>query len=188
MTRRMSRENLRTDPRQIVPCWPDEEWRAIGDFPGHFVSNYGRVCGVDRIRSNDRLLRGRLLKPGSLASGHKYVCFYGGRHRQVHRLVLESFVGPCPDGCEGLHRDDNPAHNRLSNLRWGTRSANLYDAIGNGKKPVGERVYNSKLTEDAVRFIRANPHLSLTSLGKQFGVHAQAIKQVRERITWKYVA
>lgn len=40
----------------------------------------------------------------------------------VHRLVLETFVGPCPEGktCDHINRvrDDN----RLENLRWATAS------------------------------------------------------------------
>ncbi len=187
MTRRESRENLRTDPRQIAGFDPSEIWKPLADFAGFFVSTHGRVCGVDRIRTNDRLLRGRVLKPGTLPSGHKYVVFFGGHHRQVHRLVLETFAGPCPEGHEGLHFDDNAGNNHLWNLRWGTRSENSNDAIRNGKKPLGEQVYNSKLTEDRVRFIRSNAHLGLRELAQKFGVHDNAIRQVREFITWKHV-
>lgn len=187
MTRRQSRTNLRTDPTQIAASFPNEEWRPIAGFVGFFISNFGRVCGVDRIRSNDRLLRGRVLKPGTLASGHRYVVFYGGHHRQVHRLVLEAFIGPCPIGEEGLHTDDNPTHNWLSNLRWGTRSENLHDAIRNGKKAIGERVYNSKLTDDRVRWIRANSQFSMNSLADQLGVSCAAVKQVLDGVTWKHV-
>lgn len=186
MTSRQSRETMRTEPGQIAVPMPVEAWRRT-TFESYFVSSYGRVCSVDRI-VNGKLCRGRVLKPGTYPSGHKYVLLGRGNHQQVHVLVLTAFVGPCPEGHEGLHRDDNPANNWLLNLRWGTRSENLYDAIGNGKKPIGEQVYNSKLNEDAVRYIRANPQFSLNSLGVRFGVSAQAIKQVREFTTWKYVA
>ena len=194
MSKRQDRSNLRTDPRQI-DFIQGEQWRPIAEFPHYFVSSRGRVCSVDRVvpyegeirRGRDILRRGRVLKPGTLPSGHKYVVFYGGYHRQVHRLVLEAFVCPCPPGLEALHEDDNPANNFYHNLRWGTRSNNLHDAIKNGKKPIGEQVYNSKLTEEAVRFVRANLHIGDHNLAKRFGVSAAAVKQVRDGVTWKHV-
>ena len=32
----------------------------------------------------------------------------------------------------GLHWDDDPTHNRLSNLYWGSHSENQYDKVRNG--------------------------------------------------------
>lgn len=71
---------------------------------------------------------------------------WGGRHvvvglrrdkkehrRYVHHLVLETFVCPRPEGMFGLHLDDDPTNNDLSNLRWGTRSDNAHDAVRNGR-------------------------------------------------------
>lgn len=49
------------------------------------------------------------------------------------------------------------------------------------------QIADKSRVDEAVRVIRANPTLSLTSLGNRFGVSAQAIKQVREGTTWKHV-
>lgn len=191
MTKQQERNNMLTTPDQIAGrvsgCTPPDSWLPVAGFDGYFVSSSGRVCSIDRI-VNGNYCRGRLLRPGRKADGHLTVALGRGKSRQVHELVLTAFVGPCPEGCEGLHADDNPAHNLLSNLRWGTRSENISDAIGNGKIPLGEQVYNAKLTIDAVRHIRANPQLGLTTLADHFGVTANAIRQVREGITWKHVA
>jgi hypothetical protein len=187
MTKRQDRTYLRLSPLQIVDLLPGERWAAVAGFDGYFVSTCGRVCSTDRI-IDGKIKRGVLLKAGTYSSGHRYVCLGRGNHSQVHTLVLQAFVGPAPQACEGLHFDDNPANNNLFNLRWGTRSANLHDAVRNGKKAIGEDISQAKLTDDAVRFIRANPKASLTSLGNQFGVSAAAIKQVRNGITWKHVA
>jgi hypothetical protein len=51
----------------------------------------------------------------------------------VHHLVLLAFIGPRPDGLQGLHFDDDASNNSLGNLRWGTPSANMHDCIRNGK-------------------------------------------------------
>ena len=50
----------------------------------------------------------------------------------VHQLVLAAFVGPCPDGQEVLHSDDCGENNKLTNLRYGTRSENNLDKVRNG--------------------------------------------------------
>jgi hypothetical protein len=48
----------------------------------------------------------------------------------VHTLILETFVGPRPKGMKALHDPDpDRSNNRLSNLRWGTTSDNMRDAI-----------------------------------------------------------
>lgn len=50
----------------------------------------------------------------------------------VHHLVLEVYVGPRPEGMKGLHYDDDPHHNQVDNLYWGTSSQNAYDKVRNG--------------------------------------------------------
>lgn len=47
--------------------------------------------------------------------------------RAVHLYVLETFVGPRPEGMQACHGDGDPANNRLSNLRWDTCSNNNLD-------------------------------------------------------------
>jgi len=47
------------------------------------------------------------------------------KHRSVHSLVLEAFVGPRPEGMDGCHENDVPWDNRLSNLKWDTHSAKV---------------------------------------------------------------
>lgn len=37
--------------------------------------------------------------------------------RLVHRLVLETFIGPCPKRMECCHKNGMRADNRLNNLR-----------------------------------------------------------------------
>lgn len=59
----------------------------------------------------------------STDTGYKVVHINGKRYR-VHRLVLETFVGPCPDGMECDHSDRNRRNNALTNLRWLPRTQN----------------------------------------------------------------
>lgn len=72
----------------------------------------------------------------------------------VHRLVLEAFVGPCPEGMEACHNDGDTTNNRLDNLRWDTRKGNHADRKKHGTTPTGEKNPGCKITADTVRLIR----------------------------------
>src|SRR6185312_7030300 len=74
--------------------------------------------------------------------------------RYAHRLVLEAFVGPCPDGMECCHNDGNPANNRVENLRWDTTSANQLDREAHGTSNRGEQQGRSKLKDDYIPIIK----------------------------------
>jgi len=54
---------------------------------------------------------------------------------KLHRLVLLTFVGPCPEGMEACHNDGLKTNNRLSNLRWDTHRNNIQDALDSGHWP-----------------------------------------------------
>ena len=97
-----------------------ELWRQFRNTD-LIVSTDGRVF-------NNRL--GRNVQPR--VRGGKYhavdVVLDGQRTTlYVHRMVLEVFSGPCPDGMEGCHADGDPSNNKLSNLRWDTKQANAKD-------------------------------------------------------------
>lgn len=119
-----------------------EIWKDLPGQEGRYqVSNMGSVRSTDRpVRvvchgvDTVRIAKGKLLRPGRNKSGHVTVAIGRGNSRQVHQLVLEAFVGPCPDGCEVLHLNHNPADNRLENLRYGTRSENLRMDYAAGKR------------------------------------------------------
>lgn len=121
-----------------------EQWRPVGSFPAYEVSNLGRV----RSFARNRPMRGRqadgsrLLSPVPQPSGHLTVSLFRdgvARSRFVHRLVLEAFVGPCPDGLEACHGPDpDPTNNCLRNLRWDTRAENSADRVRQGTAQTSE--------------------------------------------------
>ena len=117
-----------------------EEWRPIPDSDGLYeVSNLGRVRSLDRIvyRANGKAwrIRGRILAACPDGCGYLQlrVKLFGKREtRKVHRLVLETFVGPRPEGMVGCHNNGNNQDNRLSNLRWDTLAGNAQDMKRHG--------------------------------------------------------
>jgi hypothetical protein len=107
----------------------------------------------------------------------------------VHRLVLEAFVGPCPEGMEGCHNDGNRLNNDLSNLRWGTRSDNRDDARKHGTMSLGSRHPAAKLREEDIPAIRQlrDQGLFLWQIAERFGVSKSLIHLVLKGRNWKHV-
>jgi hypothetical protein len=112
-----------------------------------------------------------------------------GHQFMVSRLVLTTFVGPCPDGMEGCHNDGNPKNNSLGNLRWDTRKANHSDKRRHGTLPLGSRLHCSKLTEAQVLVIKSRIARgeSNRTLADEFGVSIDTIRHIRKRRTWGWL-
>lgn len=109
---------------------PVENWKPIPSYPGYEASDLGRVRSVDRTvktKNGVRRYSGNILRPGRMLSGHLSVALGKGKSVCVHTAVLAAFVGPRPTGLEGCHNNGNPSDNRLSNLRWDTRSENMQE-------------------------------------------------------------
>ena len=47
----------------------------------------------------------------------------------VHRIILETFSGPRPDGYECRHLNGDSFDNRLENLKWGKPQENADDRV-----------------------------------------------------------
>ena len=119
----------------------NEHWQDIPAYPKRYqASNLGHVQSLNRSvpQSRGRGLRkvkGQLLTPVTTSNGY-LVVFIDKRAKRIHRLVLETFVGPCPPGKECRHLDSDRCNNRLDNLRWGTRSENAQDRLQTGYRGV----------------------------------------------------
>ena len=124
-----------------------ENWKPVAGFNGSYeVSDQGRVRSW-RKRGGGRLAAPRLLRPGRCKSGHMTVMLGRGNTRYVHHLVLEAFVGPRPEGLDGLHGPGGPGDNSLANLCWGTPEKNLgEDRVRDGTDNRGEKHPLHKLT------------------------------------------
>lgn len=121
-------------PENIIESLDGEEWRPVLGFEGLYeVSNLGRVKSLPRDARN----RGHLLKLRPSKAYYGAVLYRDGRPRRklVHRLVLEAFESPCPDGMECCHRDGNPRNNVPENLYWGTHLQNMQDRVRHGGYP-----------------------------------------------------
>ena len=111
-------------------------WVPVPEYEGIYsVSDQGQVLSHTRYDSFGRLIREKLLTPTRNKRGHLRVSLSknGRLHvALVHQVVLGAFVGPRPEKQEVRHLDGNPENNHLSNLRYGTRSENMYDRVRHG--------------------------------------------------------
>ncbi len=171
-----------------------EEWRPVPEFEGLYeVSSAGRVRSLERTSGHGRharRLRGRILTP--TGSPYRGVGLYrDGRctWRRVHRLVALAFLGPALEGHDVAHNDGDKTNNRVSNLRWATRMANMADSIVHGTMPRGSRKPEAKLTESTVREMRRlyGEGLTQREVGRRFGVSQQTAQRAVTGRTWRHV-
>ncbi len=142
------------------------EWKPVVGFERIYeVSNIGQVRSVKR---------GNLRTPPNSVGYPSVSLFTKGvrRERTVHRMVLEAFVGPCPEKHECLHKDGSRANNNLSNLRWGTHVDNMNEASRHGT--LGG-VAKTRLVVRQMKEMALNQ--SLRSIGRYFGVHHATVSR-----------
>lgn len=165
------------------------EIREHPDFPDYGVSPDGRVwtCKNGKWGRSDQW---RELRQISDANGYLHVGLRrdGRTHVvRVHRLVLEAFVGPCPDGMVTRHLNGVRDDNCIENLAWGTYGENAQDTAVHGRSTQGERNATAKLTEDDVRAIRSS-QASAAKLASSYGVTQSTIYSVKSYSTWRHVS
>lgn len=161
---------------------PVEQFLPVVGYEGLYeVSDLGNVRSLRR--SSRPRLRGDLLSPSLSAKGGrlKVALCRDGKQKTVyvHRLVLEAFVGMCPEGCEALHGPGGALVNNLDNLSWGSRSQNQGpDRLRDGTSARGKR-RELKFTEAIVLECRLRYAAGETqqALAAEFGVTPSAMSQ-----------
>ena len=149
------------------------EWRKVVGYPSFEVSNKGQIVGPS----------GSILTP--MMTGRKRKQYPTIRlstkpriDKKVHILVLEAFIGPCPEGMIGCHYDDNPKNNLLNNLYWGSHSENGKDKCRN--TPNAERARQIKV-------LLAKGEQSQRSIACIYGVSEQLICDIKKKRRWAWV-
>lgn len=102
------------------------------------------------------------------------------------RLAYKLVYGEFDLRLHVLHRCDNPACVRPHHLFLGTQQDNLKDMRSKGRHVRGEMQPRAKLTEIAVRDIRASNESS-RMLANRYGVNTEAINRVKKRLRWAHV-
>ena len=163
-----------------------EKRKTIPSFPMYEITTSGKIWSKKHhkyLQFNKQ--RGKYLLV-DLWNGKRFPC-------KVHRLVLETYIGPCPRGMECRHLNGNPSDNRLENLKWGTRSENMQDAVRHGTigksslGKFGEEHPSSKLSDADRRLIFSAYHdgaYTQQELADLFGVSQHCTKTIVNNEKW----
>lgn len=160
-------------------------WKTIPDHSRYEASENGDI----RCRETMRLIKQTKLKAGYL------MCriYRDSKGRPVstlsHPTILRTFIGNPPEGMEACHGNGIRDDNRLSNLRWDTRSANCLDAVRHGTHRCRFNSRDNKRTKlslgCAERIKEATLFGAITAdLAAAYGVTRQHVNQVRRGENW----
>lgn len=169
-----------------------ETWKDIPGFEGAYqVSDLGRVRSLDRVilvRGFPRRLRSRIVAPQRHSGGYRKLQL-AGHQKFVHRLVAAAFLGPCPEGKEVAHLDNDRANNALSNLAYLTHQENLDHMLKHGTRWRGETHPMAVLTTDDVRQIRqlAAQGITQRAIAEHYPVTDRTIGAIVRKDRWSHV-
>lgn len=102
----------------LTDDYAGEVFKAHPTYPHLFVSDHGRVWSDKSHR-----FVGYRAHPGVYVTGQVREADYmrvtvQGHTPYIQVLVLETFVGPRPEGHDADHINEDSLDNRLTNLRW----------------------------------------------------------------------
>lgn len=178
----------------------NEEWKLVPWNAAYEVSSFGRVRSVDRVihivDGRVRCLRGRLIKTCLAGRDKREVVRLvecsgqRGQAYYVSRLVLLAFVGDPVGGMEASHINGDRLDNRLANLCWESRAENEARKAAHGTRLHGDKAPWAKLTEAAVRSMRAEysgARGDAARLARKYGIDTRHAWAIVKRHAWKSV-
>lgn len=134
-----------------------EIWKDVKGYESFYqVSDKGHIRSVDRILSDGRKYKGKLLKLRIDKKGYLDVMLHkeGKAMRyKVHRLVAIAFIDNRYSYPQVNHKDENKQNNEVSNLEWCDNSYN--QTYGSMKQ---KRIEQGMRTGTAIYVIDNNGH------------------------------
>lgn len=170
------------------------EYRTIPGFPWYIAGTDGSIW--TRRSSYGRIDESRFVRVKCDLKSTGYVnAILRDEHGKrlcprVHRLILLTFVGPCPPGMECCHNDGSRSNNALSNLRWDTRSSNAQDRVRHGRHNLkGSRCGAAKMNEAQILEMRQllAQGVSTRKLAKRFGISQTQVVTIKNRRAWNWL-
>lgn len=190
---------------QYIPCVCKQCGKDFSAKPSRVRAGYAKYCSracsdAGKRTQTEARFWGKINRSGgpdacwpwlALTRGYGYGKYdVAGRAVIAHRYAYELTYGPIPKGLLVRHKCDNPLCCNPRHLITGTHLDNIADKVARGRVQHGEGCYNARLTEDAVRAIRARfvPYKTTKQmLADEYGVSTVTIDRVVRRVAWKHV-
>jgi hypothetical protein len=166
--------------------------QPIPGFPNYAISRDGKVWSNPRQRSSKQ---GIWIKSRQTKCGYLHCGLYHNGHISwvlIHRLVLETYVGQCPEGMQTRHLNGNKQDNKLENLCWGSKKENMKDIVNHGTRVrhFGEKNGQARLTEQDVRMIiymyRTGLFL-MQEIATGYKVGLATVSNIVNKKSWKHL-
>jgi hypothetical protein len=173
-----------------------EVWKDINGYKSKYqISNLGNVKSLSRFINNGiggYISKERILKLAPDRVGYSTVTLMNGNRKQakVHRLVAEHFIDNAESKLCVNHINFIKSDNRVENLEWCTHKENAQHSISNNKFSMGNRHYNTKITDEQVLEIRHLHSADLKTyeeLAELYNTNCRYIKAIVKRRKRKYV-
>lgn len=160
----------------------------------YLAGSDGHIYCYSNARNQSRKPSPFRLKEGIGSNGYAFVSFIIDSKRTsmiVHSVICNYFHGSKPQkGYVVRHLDGNKLNNIPNNLLWGTYSDNEADKRKHGRTAMGEKQGSVKLTDEAVRIIRASIPCGLWNskdASQVFGVHHSTIESIARGEGWSHI-
>lgn len=158
--------------------------KKIDGFDHYFIDEYGNIYS-DFIPGKLRKKKHGMVKgyPKAVLVKRKGI----QATAYVHRLVLATFVGPCPDGMVACHNDGDPLNNYVGNLRWDTPKNNCRDKTIHGTENSGERNGMAKYTDAMALKIKRMKNRGMTyrAISEKLEIPLTSVSTINNR--WKHI-
>lgn len=110
-----------------------------------------------------------------------------GRPQGAHRAMCEAAHGPPPfPRADAAHSCGNRICVNPNHLRWATRQENCDDTIEHGRTTRGARNTQTKLKDEQVLAIYADPRRQ-RQVAESFGIPQQAVSKIKRGKIWAWL-
>ena len=181
----------------------NEIWKDITGYEGLYqVSNMGRVRSTNRTielaGGGKRTLPGKILRP-SVQKGYRRVTLSEKGIETtflIHRLVVDTFVGPITDGMEVDHINEDHGDNRAENLRLLSRFDNASRSTRGTFRKKSNAMENNPRRKRVIGYIDGVEHETLPCakyISERYGINYSTVRRHLQlgglevgKITYRY--